>query len=115
MNAGEIARIPARELWVAANEEIERLLDRYEQPLYAYLLTLVENRDVARDCTQDTFLRALEHMRRGKEINVRWLYTVARKRAIDHLRDRRRVGTDDAALEIIASDAEAEAARVTEI
>ncbi|HZU13362.1 MAG TPA: sigma-70 family RNA polymerase sigma factor [Chloroflexota bacterium] len=100
MDAGEIARLSGREIRVSAGVEIEQLLDRYERPLYAYLLTLLGDPDTARDCTQDAFLRALEQLRRGKEINGGWLYTVGRNRAIDHLRDRRRVGPEDVTLEM---------------
>src|SRR5437660_53063 len=101
MDAGEVAWIPAGEQRVSVNDKVEHLLDQYEQPLFAYLLALVGNRELAQDCTQDTFLRALEHMGRGKDVNARWLYTVGRNRAIDHLGDRRRVGPGDGAFETI--------------
>jgi DNA-directed RNA polymerase specialized sigma24 family protein len=62
------------------------LLEQYEQPLYGYLLVLVGSVEVAHDCVQDTFVRAFEHLRKGKMINQQWLYKVARNRAMDYFR-----------------------------
>lgn len=76
-----------------------RLMNDYERPIYNFLLTLLRDADAALDCTQDTFLRAYEHLNRGKEIKVAWLYTVARNRAMDEFRRRRRTETNIETLE----------------
>jgi RNA polymerase sigma-70 factor (ECF subfamily) len=63
----------------------------YETALIRFTRSLVRDADAALDCVQDTFLRAYESLDRGREINRQWLYTVARNRAIDELRLRRRL------------------------
>lgn len=73
-----------------AAQAIEALLDHYEQSLYTFLVILLADRDSARDCIQDTFLRAYEHLNRGRPVTAAWLYTVARNRAIDEMRRRTR-------------------------
>lgn len=79
--------------------ELGRLVDHFSQSLFRYLVMLLRDSDAAGDCEQDTFLRAYEYLRRGKSVNSQWLYTVARNRAIDELRRRRREQADSAPLE----------------
>jgi RNA polymerase sigma factor (sigma-70 family) len=57
---------------------------------------------------QETFVRAYEQLRRGRDVNTQWLYKVARNAAIDELRRRRREGLDPEALEGIAIAASGE-------
>lgn len=80
-------------------ESLVALMDRYERPLYAYLMAILHDADAALDCAQDTFLRAYEHLSRGKTINARWLYTVARNRATDEFRRRRHLHREPEVLE----------------
>ena len=72
-------------------DQLVGLMDRYERPLFNFLMVLLGDRDAAQDCAQDAFLRAYEHLRRGRQVNAAWLYTVARNRALDDVRRRRRV------------------------
>jgi RNA polymerase sigma factor (sigma-70 family) len=81
----------AREI---AREAFAGLLDRYERSLFGFLIVLLGDRDGAKDCLQDTFLRAYEHLQRGKSINAQWLYKVARNRAIDEMRHKQRIRVD---------------------
>jgi len=74
----------------ALRDRLVRLMDSYEEPLYNFLLVLLGDRDLSRDCAQDTFLRAYENLVGGKPVTVQWLYKVARNRAMDHFRQRRR-------------------------
>jgi RNA polymerase sigma-70 factor (ECF subfamily) len=64
------------------------LMDRYERPLYNYLLVLLDDDDAALDCVQDTFLRAYENLARRKPVNAAWLYRVSRNLAMDLFRQR---------------------------
>jgi RNA polymerase sigma-70 factor (ECF subfamily) len=66
-------------------------MDQHERPIYNFLLALLRDTDVALDCAQDTFLRAYENLRKGKPVNGQWLFKVARNRAMDEFRRRRRV------------------------
>ncbi len=76
---------------VQADEELIGLMDRHERPLYRYLLALLRDQDAALDCAQDAFMRAYENLRGGRPVNSQWLYKVARNRATDEFRRRRRV------------------------
>lgn len=71
------------------------LMDRYERKLFTYLMTILRDDDVVIDCVQDTFVRAYEHLRRGRTVNAKWLYTVARNRAMDEFRRDRRLNHDE--------------------
>jgi RNA polymerase sigma-70 factor (ECF subfamily) len=82
--------------------DLVRLMNDYERPIYNFLLTLVRDGDVALDCTQDTFLRAYENLCKGRPVNAGWLYKVARNRAMDEFRKKRRVQPDQEELEQIA-------------
>jgi len=72
-------------------DELVRLMGEYERPIFNFLLALLRDEFVALDCAQDTFLRAYENLRKGREVNAGWLYKVARNRAMDEFRQRRRV------------------------
>jgi len=70
------------------------LYDRYATPIYALALRITGERDAAQEVAQDTFLRAWNHA--GSYDAARggcgpWLFTIARRRALDvlRLRDRR--------------------------
>src|ERR1051326_7065261 len=58
----------------SVKDELVSIMDQYESPLYAYLLSILHDRDLAVDCAQDTFLRAYEALNKGKTINRKWLY-----------------------------------------
>lgn len=81
-------------------DELIRLMNAYERPIYNFLLVLLRDADVAQDCAQDTFLRAYENLRKGKPVNAPWLYTVARNRAMDEFRRTRRLEPGDSLDEV---------------
>ena len=85
----------------SAEDRLIYLMEKHERAIYNFMFGLVRDTDRALDCTQDTFVRAYEHLRKGKAINTAWLYTVARNRAMDEFRRRKRVQPDlDALAEI---------------
>jgi RNA polymerase sigma-70 factor (ECF subfamily) len=65
-------------------------MDDYEQRLYAFLVTLLNDVDAAADCAQETFVQAYRHLSRRKPVTIQWLYRVARNRAMDEHRRRKR-------------------------
>src|SRR5690242_17158149 len=75
---------------VTPHQELDALMDRYEAPIYRFLAVMLGHREMAQDCTQDVFLRAYDQLRRHKPVTSSWLYTVARHRAMDEFRRRRR-------------------------
>jgi RNA polymerase sigma-70 factor (ECF subfamily) len=50
---------------------------------------------------QDTFVRAYENLRKGNPVNTPWLYKVARNRAMDEFRRRRKVDPEMEKLEAL--------------
>ncbi len=71
------------------------LVERYQQPLYAFLRGFVENGEQARDLVQDTFAAAWRatqaciapFLADSAEVEQRrWLYRIAYRRAVDLLR-----------------------------
>jgi RNA polymerase sigma-70 factor (ECF subfamily) len=73
----------------SAEEALCSLMGAYEPSLQRFAQSLLQDADLARDCVQDTFLRAYECLGRGRTINKNWLFTVARSRAMDEFRRRR--------------------------
>jgi RNA polymerase sigma factor (sigma-70 family) len=76
------------------------LVERYQQPLHAFLRGFVENGEQARDLTQDTFAAAWRATQAcvapfiaetAEDEQRRWLYRTAYRRAIDLLRRKRLV------------------------
>jgi RNA polymerase sigma-70 factor, ECF subfamily len=88
----------SREVRGLSREAFTLVVQRYEQPLYAFLLNLVHDADTARDLMQETFSdawRAAEchkpPLTQGASAaDVRhWLYQVAYHRSISWLRHQR--------------------------
>lgn len=82
--------------WVM--EPFQRLLDRHAGEIHGFLVALVGRVD-AEDCFQETFLSALKAYPRlaHHDDHRAWLFTIARRKAIDHFRAtaRRPVPTDE--------------------
>jgi RNA polymerase sigma-70 factor (ECF subfamily) len=91
MTAHNLERRTTPEPVDAATNELMILMNRYENQVYAFLVTMLGDRDAALDCAQDTFLRGYQELRRGKSLTGAWLYKVARNRAIDELQRRKRI------------------------
>ncbi|HEY4346763.1 MAG TPA: sigma-70 family RNA polymerase sigma factor [Gaiellaceae bacterium] len=76
----------------AATARVEELFRRCERPIGRYLAQMVRDRALAEDLLQDTFHTALRS--RAELSGVRnadaWLYGIARNRALQALRRRRR-------------------------
>jgi RNA polymerase sigma-70 factor (ECF subfamily) len=82
-----------------AERQLHDLMDAYERSLYAYVLALTRDPEMAADCSQEAFVRAYQLLQDGRSVNRQWLYTVARNCAMDVFRRRRKVRPDEAALE----------------
>jgi RNA polymerase sigma factor (sigma-70 family) len=64
----------------------QAFLDEHLEPVRAFLRGMVGPGD-AEDCLQDTFLAALRAYPRAEPGNLRaWIFTIARRKAIDHHR-----------------------------
>ncbi len=70
------------------------LVRRYQRPVYSVLMRVVRRSEDAEDLTQETFIRMFRALDRYdlERPFTAWLFTIATRLAIDHLR-RRRVTT----------------------
>ncbi len=73
---------------------IERLFNRHRDRLYTYIFFLVKKREVAEDVFQDTFIKALNSIQKGKyQDNGRffsWISRIAHNLVIDYFRDQKK-------------------------
>ncbi len=67
------------------------LLEQFEQRVFRFVLRMVRNAHDAEDVTQDTFVKAWRHLAsfRSQYSFSTWLFTIARRTALNHLRARR--------------------------
>jgi RNA polymerase sigma-70 factor (ECF subfamily) len=72
-------------------ESFEALFDRYQTPIYNYVLRMMGNPEDANDLTQEAFLKAYVALPKlTGEVNLgAWLYRIATNTCLDELRRRR--------------------------
>jgi RNA polymerase sigma-70 factor (ECF subfamily) len=71
------------------HEAFRALVDRYKDNVYRHCFYITRDEDVAEDMTQETFIRAFRHLRRydaQKGSFKTWLYTIATRVCLEHLR-----------------------------
>lgn len=95
-----VARQPGRVGAVGAMSEpwnrasagvfVEALFARHQGEIYAYLVRMVRDPELAADLTQDAFIKAYRaYDTLEKDENARaWLYQIAHRVALDHIRRR---------------------------
>lgn len=68
--------------------EFSALYQRYVQPVYRYLYSRIGSQAEAEEITAQTFLSALEGFARYRNEGhfAAWLFTIARRKCIDHYR-----------------------------
>lgn len=73
------------------DEAFDVLLERYKNKLYTYLLSYTKHQDVADDLFQETFVKAIMHIRNGRYVNCgkfyAWLTRIAHNLVIDQFRN----------------------------
>lgn len=83
---------------------LEHLISRHKNKVYAYILMVVKDRDLADDIFQDTFVKVIHTLRNGsyKEEGkfIQWVMRIAHNLTIDHFRKSKRLpvidnGNDD--------------------
>lgn len=75
------------------DEEAFRLIfERWARPVAGFILCMVHGRDAADELAQETFLRAYRNLGRLRDDSKlsTWLFGIARRVALEHLRARRR-------------------------
>ena len=71
----------------------EYFLDKYSQQVFILIIRIVENQEDAEELTQDTFLKAFEHLSSFKAESSfsTWIYRIAYNTAISATRKKARV------------------------
>jgi RNA polymerase sigma-70 factor (ECF subfamily) len=69
---------------------IERLITRYKDKVYTYILLMVKDEHLAEDIFQETFIKVIRSLHRGKYQEsgkfVSWVIRIAHNLIIDHFR-----------------------------
>jgi RNA polymerase sigma-70 factor (ECF subfamily) len=67
------------------------LVRRYHRPVFAFVSRMVGQAQDAEDITQDTFVKVFKNLDRVDTDRplINWLFTIARRTAINHFRDRK--------------------------
>lgn len=72
------------------NEAFDTLLRRHQNRVYAYIYSIVKNRDVANDLFQETFVKAITTLRQGRYNETgkfsAWISRIAHNLIIDFYR-----------------------------
>lgn len=72
------------------NQAFDILLDRYQSKLYSYILCSIQNPDLTNDLFQETFVKAIIHLRNGKYSEsgkfYHWLTRIAHNLIVDQFR-----------------------------
>lgn len=99
----------AREAQDGSLECFEELVRRYETRLYRFLARACRNDADGADLTQETFVTAYTKLERFNPAQsfATWLFTIARRKCIDHLRARQPV-SGEALPESVDEDSPAE-------
>ncbi len=73
------------------------LISKHEQRIFSYILSKIQDRDLANDVFQDTFVKIIKTLRRGKYNEegkfLNWSLRIAHNLVIDHFRKQKRMPT----------------------
>ena len=76
---------------------LETLIVRHKSRVFSYILLIVKNQDLAEDVFQETFIKVIRSLKRGKYIEngkfVSWVLRIAHNLIIDHFRKEKLQGT----------------------
>jgi RNA polymerase sigma factor (sigma-70 family) len=76
---------------------IEVLITRHKNRVFSYILLIVKNQELAEDIFQDTFIKVIRSLKRGKYTEngkfVSWVLRIAHNLVIDHFRKVKLNGT----------------------
>ena len=69
---------------------LEVLVHRHKNRIYSYILLIVKNQELAEDIFQDTFIKVIRSLKRGKYVEsgkfTSWVLRIAHNLIIDHFR-----------------------------
>lgn len=78
------------------------IVEKYQGFIFTIVLRMVKVREEAEEISQDTFIKAFESLSsyRGESKFSSWLYSIAYRKAIDHIRKKKRHFTSELIKEI---------------
>jgi RNA polymerase sigma factor (sigma-70 family) len=69
---------------------LEILIHRHKNRVYSYILLIVKNQELAEDIFQETFIKVIRSLKRGKYVEngkfISWVLRIAHNLIIDHFR-----------------------------
>uniref|UniRef100_UPI0032171047 RNA polymerase sigma factor n=1 Tax=uncultured Draconibacterium sp. TaxID=1573823 RepID=UPI0032171047 len=78
-------------------EALEILIVRHKSRVFSYILLIVKNQELAEDIFQETFIKVIRSLKRGKYIEngkfVSWVLRISHNLIIDHFRKEKLKGT----------------------
>ncbi len=76
---------------------LEILIHRHKGRVYSYILLIVKNQELAEDIFQETFIKVIRSLKRGKYVEngkfVSWVLRISHNLIIDHFRKEKLQGT----------------------
>lgn len=76
---------------------LEILVHRHKSRVYSYILLIVKNQELAEDIFQETFIKVIRSLKRGKYVEngkfVSWVLRISHNLIIDHFRKEKLQGT----------------------
>ncbi len=76
---------------------LEILIHRHKNRVYSYILLIVKNQELAEDIFQETFIKVIRSLKRGKYVEngkfVSWVLRISHNLIIDHFRKEKLQGT----------------------
>lgn len=77
------------------HNSLEQLIEKHQNRVFAYILMVVKDKDLAEDIFQDTFIKVVNTLRSGsyKEEGkfLQWVMRIAHNLIIDHFRKEKRI------------------------
>lgn len=76
---------------------LEILINRHKSRVFSYILLIVKNKELAEDIFQETFIKVIRSLKKGKYIEngkfVSWVLRISHNLIIDHFRKEKLKGT----------------------
>lgn len=97
-----------KENWMNDNELVQRfisgdqnsleiLIQRHKSRVFSYILLIVKNQELAEDIFQETFIKVIRSLKRGKYTEngkfISWVLRISHNLIIDHFRKEKLKGT----------------------
>jgi RNA polymerase sigma-70 factor (ECF subfamily) len=81
------------------HNSLEQIISRHQNRVYAYILMIVKNKELADDLFQDTFIKVINTIRAGSYNEegkfLQWVMRIAHNLIIDHFRKSNRIPVID--------------------